>query len=197
MIINRVLYYNSYSSTDSQWGFSPFAYTPLKEIEFGSSCTSIYRQCFRATHLTQVKLPETVKSIGEMAFFGCSDLVKLELPQSLKTIGGWAFTGCGFSELTIPNGVEEIGASAFYDCNKLKSISIPASVKEIGAGGMGYYSGENFYGCTSLSEVRFEDSDEPLKYYAYRDEFEYVKFVYLGRAIEIQRSGQTNFRQPY
>ena len=53
-----------------------------------------------------------VTSIGEMAFYDCSEL----------------------TSVTIGNGVENIGVAAFYNCASLTSITIPNSVTSIGEG---------------------------------------------------------------
>ncbi|MBQ2849357.1 MAG: leucine-rich repeat domain-containing protein, partial [Thermoguttaceae bacterium] len=47
----------------------------------------------RAT-LTQVAVPEGVKSLGDSAFSGCAALTQVVLPQGLEQIGNRAFAGC-------------------------------------------------------------------------------------------------------
>ena len=55
------------------------------------------------------------------------------IPQSVTTIGNYAFHGCsGLSSVTIPQGVTTIGSYAFVDCSGLSSLSIPSSVTSIG-----------------------------------------------------------------
>ena len=193
LYLGRDLSYKSYSEYDSQWGFSPFAYTPLEEIEVGPLVTFIQRQCFRCTQLTHVNLPQSVTSIGEMAFFGCDKLTDVQLPNTLKSIRGWAFYGCGFSSFTIPDGVTYIGASAFHDCTKLQEINIPPSVEDLGDGGIGYYAGDTFLNCRMLHTVRFEKGDEPLYYCNHESELFYAENVYVGRNIVLTK-GTSNPR---
>lgn len=66
-------------------------------------------------------------------FCGGDHTISLKLPKSLKRIGNYAFGGLyRLSELEIPYGVTSIGDNAFGSCLSLKSIVIPASVAEIG-----------------------------------------------------------------
>ena len=75
----------------------------------------------------------TVTSIGNHAFYGCSEIKSVKIPSSVKKIGRGAFSGCsGLTSLKIPMSVREIGDEAFKDCIGLTSVEIPTSVKKIG-----------------------------------------------------------------
>ena len=70
----------------------------------------------------------------------------MEIPNSVTSIGEYAFRGCtGLKSLTIGNLVESIGGFAFYHCSSVTSLTIPNSVKSIGDGA--------FAGCTGLTEI--------------------------------------------
>ena len=67
----------------------------------------------------------SVTSIGNSAFFGCTDLTSVTIPNSVTSIGGSAFFGCtDLTSVTIPNSVTSIGGSAFYGCTGLTSIDV-------------------------------------------------------------------------
>ena len=70
-------------------------------------------------------IPNSVTSIGEWAFSGCSGLTSVSIPNSVTSIGSTAFSGCSdLTSVTIPNSVTSIGTSAFYGCSGLTSIKV-------------------------------------------------------------------------
>ena len=85
-------------------------------------------------------IPNSVTSIGESAFSGCSGLTGITIPGSVTSIGEMAFSGCsGLTEITIPDSVTNIEMEAFYDCSGLTGITIPGSVVRIGIRAVGWY----------------------------------------------------------
>ena len=55
------------------------------------------------------------------------------IPNSVTSIGDAAFSGCtSLTSVTIPDSVTSIGDVAFYHCHSLTNITIPASVTNIG-----------------------------------------------------------------
>ena len=75
---------------------------------------------YNSTNLTSIKLPPTLLTIGEEAFYGCKNLTgELVIPEGVTTIGAGAFYYCEnlTGDLTIPNSVTSIGARAFKNCN--------------------------------------------------------------------------------
>ena len=71
-----------------------------------------------------------VTSIGERAFFCCSDLTSVTIPNSVTSIGEGAFYECTcLTSVTIPNGATSIGASVFSGCSGLASVSLPGHLK--------------------------------------------------------------------
>ncbi len=68
----------------------------------------------------------SVTSIGDFAFSGCTGLTSIAIPDSLTSIGDSAFSGCsGLTSIAIPNSVTSIGSDALYDCTGLTSITLP------------------------------------------------------------------------
>ena len=63
-------------------------------------------------------IPNSVTSIGDCAFYGCSGLASINIPESVMSIGSNAFYGCSnLTSITIPNSVTSIGNGAFYKTN--------------------------------------------------------------------------------
>ena len=96
-------------------------------------------------------IPNSVTSIREGAFYGCSGLTNITIPNSVTSIGYQAFYCCsGLTSITIPNSVTTIGWNAFYCCSSLTSITIPNSVTSIG--------NSAFNGCSGLTSVTIPNS---------------------------------------
>ena len=96
-------------------------------------------------------IPNSVKSIGSYAFYGCAGLTSINIPSSVTSIGSYAFISCsGLTSITIPSSVISIGSDAFYGCEGLTSITIPSSVTSIS-----YCA---FYNCSSLTSINIPSS---------------------------------------
>ena len=94
-------------------------------------------------NITQITIPNSVISIDDAAFKGCTSLTNISIPDSVTSIGDRAFADCeNLTSITIPDSVTNIGRAAFFGCENLTSITIPDSVTNIGD-----YA---FYGCKDL-----------------------------------------------
>ena len=118
-----------------------------KSYNITNSVTSIGNYAFNGcSSLTSVTIPNSVTEIGGSAFVGCASLKSIMMPNSVTSIGDMAFYKCSsLTSITIPDSVTSIGSSAFSDCSKLRSITIPNSVTSIGAWA--------FNGCTGLTAI--------------------------------------------
>ena len=137
----------------------------LTEYTIPNSVTTIGDYAFEGcSSLTSVTIPDSVTTIGNTAFYNCSSLTSITIGDSVTTIGHHAFYSCtSLTSLTIGDSVTTIGKSAFYGCSSLTSITIPDSVTTIGD--------EAFCGCSSLTSVTIGDSVTSIGNYA----FEYCK----------------------
>lgn len=107
---------------------------------------------YGCSYLSEIELPNTIKSIGEYAFYRCSGLTSITIPNSVENIGWYAFSNCtGLTSITIPDSVKTIGGGAFEYCDRLKNVTVDAETIEISFG--------VFEGCVLLSSVVFNKID--------------------------------------
>ena len=98
------------------------ATTPYTVVSIGG----IYEGGFaKHTALELIELPDTLISINQYAFYGCTNLFEISIPQSTESIRANAFQGCNkLSTIHIPAKVNNIEAAAFADCRGLNSITV-------------------------------------------------------------------------
>ena len=53
----------------------------------GKPVTSIGKHAFSGFSLTEITIPDSVASIGEYAFYGCTSLTEITIPESVTKIG--------------------------------------------------------------------------------------------------------------
>ena len=96
-------------------------------------------------------IPNSVTSIGDSAFSGCSGLTSVTIPGFVTSIGNEAFSNCsGLTSVTIGDGVTNTGNKVFYGCSGLTGVTIPGSVTSIGWNA--------FEGCSGLTSVTIPNS---------------------------------------
>ena len=77
-------------------------------------------------------------------------ITKIQIEDGMVSIGNWAFWSCSnLQEISIPDSVTSIGDHAFWECKKIEKISIPSTVTEIGAYAFGR--------CTALKDIGNEN----------------------------------------
>ena len=146
-----------------EWHGAPWygARSQVKTVIIKNSVTSIGNNAFSGcSSLTSVTIPNSVTSIGANAFWSCSSLTDVTIPNSVTSIGSCAFAGCSsLTSVAIPNSITSIGAYAFNGCSALTSVTIPKSVTSIGEGA--------FYNCSSLTRVTIPNSVTSIGNYAF------------------------------
>ena len=99
-------------------------------VLFNKSKTTLI--AYRAKE-TSYTIPNSVKTIRNIAFENCESLNSINIPNSVTAIGESAFYGCkSLNSINIPNSITMIGHQLFYGCISLTRINIPNSVKTIG-----------------------------------------------------------------
>ena len=122
----------------------------LKSVDL-NSVTTIGDYAFSGcTDLTSVTIPNGVTTIWTYTFWNCTSLTSVTIPNSVYSIRTGAFSGCTDLTSVDLNSVTSIDASAFASCTKLESVTIPNGVTTIGNGA--------FKNCSSFTDVIIPDS---------------------------------------
>lgn len=142
-------YYSYYYESLSPW-YDLSA--QIRTVVVESGVTSIGDYAFyTCTNLTSVALPDSVTSIGYSAFLGCTQLESATLPEHLSHIESYAFYGCAsLTETHIPDEVTSIEDYAFYGCTSLSKVTLPDGLASIGQSA--------FRECTSLATLTIPES---------------------------------------
>lgn len=128
-----------------------------EEID-GHPITIVYDQAFYEKDVYTVQLPDTVKYIGDFAFYGNQNMRQVTLPAGLTTLGYEAFAECrALLSIEIPAGVRSLSPRCFYNCDSLAEVKLPRILREIQYGAFGH--------CDALVELELPE------YLEYADSF--------------------------
>lgn len=140
-------------------GDSAFIYCDaLTTVTFAenSQLKSIERAAFWGSEhayprFKEIKIPDSVETIGNGAFYDCRDLERIALPSALQKLSNATFYDCtALSEVTFPASLKTIESSAFGGCRNLSEVKLPASLTEIRSG--------IFSGCYNLTNIHYDGS---------------------------------------
>ena len=119
-------------------------------------------------------IPNSVTSIGDWAFYGCSGLTSVTIPNSVMSIGDYAFEDCsGLTSVHISDIAAWCNIDFGHDSSnplsyahhlylngeEVKDLVIPNSVTSIGGGA--------FRGCSGLTSVTIGNSVTNIGYEAF------------------------------
>ncbi|MCR5822179.1 MAG: leucine-rich repeat protein, partial [Bacteroidales bacterium] len=107
--------------------------------------------------MVYVEIPETILSIGDYAFCGCSSIDGLIIGSGVTNIGIEAFHNCSnLGCLIIPNGVTTIGSHAFFGCARLDSIFFGSGVDSV--------ANNAFDSCTGVKYISHNNNKIPMDF---------------------------------
>ena len=137
----------------------------LSNVTIPQSVKSIGREAFYGcTAMKSLTIKDAATSIGDSAFRGCNWLTTVKLGEHITTIGEAAFLDCErLDNVTIPDSVTSIGDSAFARCYQLKTISLGKNIETIGDDHfMGVIDGV-FFCCTNLSKITIPEKVKTIE----------------------------------
>lgn len=108
---------------------------------------SIGKEAFQKNFITEVTIPESVRAIGQSAFYYNQSLKSVTLNNRMETINRSLFNSC--NKLAVVRGgrnVKIVDQSAFSGCDSLRSISdiTPVTINS-----------SAFYNCRKLESLNF------------------------------------------
>ena len=178
----------AFNATITNIEYSEFG---INVIHFDAPLTSIGDGAFNAygtsRNLSNISLPETVESIGERAFYECTNLECVTLGTKIKECGSQAFDNClslyslhissigDWCQIKFANSTANplyYGGILVVNGNKITNLTIPAWISHIEDYIFYNYSAmlsvkipaniksigkDAFYGCDGISKVEVEN----------------------------------------
>ena len=127
----------------------------VKSIGLAESVTSVSDYAFAGcSNLESVSFPLSLTEIKASAFRGCTSLKNLELPENVAIIGNRAFRNCiSLESIALPKNLSVIVDNAFEKCSSLKSVILPSGIMRV--------EEEAFEDCIAMKSVIVE-SETPF-----------------------------------
>ncbi|MDE5758927.1 MAG: leucine-rich repeat domain-containing protein, partial [Allobaculum sp.] len=166
-----------------------YGYAPVSgELVIPEGVESLAPNLLEFSKFTTLRLPTSLKEIGENALDCCKNLKSLTIPSGvmelsrkvfsecnslksvdfdenskLEKIGAEAFNKAGLKSLVLPDGFKTLGSEVFNDCTDIESVTFPASMTDYGFSPSDWGNPITpFVRCKNLKYVVFL-ADEPEK----------------------------------
>ena len=181
-------------------GTGAFEEQAISEVIFPDTIIEIKLEAFKGCNLlTSVKLPKSLKMLGDDAFGSCVRLTEVWIPKSLEKCGyefssdhilevdKGPFIDCdNLKTVEFEEGTTIIADELFANCKGLEKIEIPDTVTEIEAsafvncvnlkeiiftnkGKLEIIGSLAFKGCSGLTSVDIPDSVKRIETYAFSE----------------------------
>ena len=185
-------------------------YSTVDGVLFNKDKTTLI--CYPCGKSGDYTIPDTVVTVEQSAFYGCSKLKVLTISKNVKSIDGYCFGECrSIAEYRISGGSENYSVKdgilysksgdklVLYPTSKKGEFKMPDTVKSVGAYAFAYNENitkielspelavieeEAFESCTSLAEVKFGNKLETIDNGAFCD-CESLAKVELPESVKI------------
>ena len=122
----------------------------------GRPVTELAKEAFsECKYLKTIELPDTIKEIGDDAFYGTQWLEDRRAEDKLVIVNGILIDGANAEgDVVIPDTVTVIDDGAFFRNEKILTVQMPDTVTKAGA--------DVFYECTNLKSVSVSNNLEKI-----------------------------------
>lgn len=102
--------------------------------------------------IVNVRIPGSVRTIGNVAFSSCPNLKSVTLEEGLLQIGMCCFGGCPeLTDIKLPDSLEIVDNFVFAKCAALEEVVFGTRLKSIGM--------KAFFGCENLVRITVPGGD--------------------------------------
>lgn len=170
---NNTIISNTYENGIGKIVFENDLVSVWKNAFDDSTSSSIQNFC----QLTLVRLPDSIKTIREKAFYNQELLTSINIPYGVEYIDIGGFDNCGLTSINIPNTVKYLYGTTFAVCDNLTKLVLPDSIIYIGNGicfgcenlkyirlseNITSLGQQSFFGCNNLKDIRLPENIKSL-----------------------------------
>ena len=136
----------------------------LTSLHIPDGVTTLKRKAFMSAAITEVTIPASVTTVGDLVFADCSHLTTARVEG--KAVGDTMFSRCSsLHSVTLANKVKSIGKSAFVYCDSLTEITYEGTLEEWQSISKGdYWDGRALVGDGASTLVRVQCLNGYMKY---------------------------------
>ena len=177
---------NQYTNSSNGIAFTKVSEVDLSSVTIAGYSTYPANQfnSFNNNTLSEIILPNTITSIGKLAFENSINLTNITIPTSVTLIEQGAFSySTKLTNIGLPANVDSLGEGVFSGCTSLSSISLPNNLKTI--------SNLQFKGCTSLQTVIIPEGITKFGYNVFEG---CTSLTYVSLPSTLTKTGTSTFK---
>lgn len=124
-LVPKVLDISGGSEQLGIYPINPQTGLPYGDVTIGEGIITLVNTFKENTDITSAKLPNSLKTIGENAFYNCTNLKTVDFAK-VEEIGEYALYAAGLTTAVLPETVKKIKGLSFACCYSLTRLHIPA-----------------------------------------------------------------------
>lgn len=134
----------------------------LSDINFPEGVTALPEYCFYGTGFSGIRLPSTLRTVGQNLFQSCPSLRKVIIEDGLTEISDYMFSSCSsLVVVKMPDTATKIGNYVFQNCTSLRMPVLPAGLTEV--------PNYMFSKCSSMESIELPETVTSIGNYAFEN----------------------------